>query len=61
MKTEKEIRDRLEKFMDVLQTIKAEYDRYIFTIWEDKYIPDICEEWTRVEAEIKTLSWILGE
>lgn len=61
MKTEKEIRDRLELCLKVFKSINADYDRYIGTIWEDKYIPDICNEWTRVKAEIDTLKWMLGE
>ena len=61
MKTEKEIRDRLERALKDLEIIKADYDKYIGTIWEDKYIEDICYSWDKCEAEIKALKWVLGE
>ena len=61
MKTEKEIRDRLESTLKDLEIIKADYNKYIGTIWEDKYIPDICYDWEECVAEIKALKWVLGE
>lgn len=62
MKTEKEIRDRLDWLLKYLENIKAEYNKYIGTIWwEDKYIMDICCDWDKCEAEIKSLKWVLGE
>lgn len=61
MKTEKEIKDMLELCLKDLEFVKVEYDRYIGTIWEDRYIPDICDNWTAIEAKINILKWILGE
>lgn len=60
MKTEKEIRNMLELCLKDLDALKAEYNKYIGTIYEDKYIPDICNDWDRCEAEIKALRWVLG-
>lgn len=58
MKTEKEIRDKLEKALRDLEYIENVYDN---TPIDSKYIFDICDDITFVEAEIKTLRWMLGE
>lgn len=57
MKTEKEIRDRLAMALKDFKYLEEEYDR----AYKDKDILDICDNMTYVEAEIKTLRWILGE
>lgn len=61
MKTEKEIREMIEFCSKSLDVVKKEYDKYIFTIYEDKYIPDICDEWIKLESKITALKWVLGE
>lgn len=61
MKTEKEIRDRLEVALKQLDRVKAEYNKYIGTMYEDRYIPDICDDWTAIESKVRTLEWVLGE
>lgn len=61
MRTEKEIRDRLEKTMRDLEEIKKEYNDLCFDVRYEKYMVDLCDTWTFVEAEIKTLRWMLGE
>lgn len=58
MKTEKEIRDKLEKALRDLEYIENVYDN---TPIDSKCIFDICDDITFVEAEIKTLRWMLGE
>lgn len=57
MKTEKEIRDRLAMALKDFKYLEEEYDR----AYKDKDILDIFDNMTYVEAEIKTLRWILGE
>lgn len=61
MKTEKEIKEMLEFYLKNLGATKAEYNKYIRTISEDRYIPTICDEWTAIESKIATLKWVLGE
>ena len=61
MKTEKEIRDRLEWLLKILDSIKAEYNKYVGTSLEDRYLVDICADWDECEAKIRTLQWVLGE
>ena len=61
MRTEEAIRDRLEVNLKKLDSIKAEYNKYIGTIYEDRYIPDICDEWTEIESKVNTLRWVLGD
>ena len=61
MKSEKEIREMLEVALKQLDSIKTEYNKYIGTIYEDKYIPYICDDWTEIESKINTLMWVLGE
>lgn len=58
IKTPKEIRDRLEKALKDYEYLKNEFDE---TPFDDKYIINICDDMTYVEAEIKTLRWVLGE
>lgn len=60
MKTEKEIRDRLEVALKQLDSVKAEYNKYIGTIYESRYIPDILDDWTAIESKVRTLEWVLG-
>lgn len=61
MKTEKEIRDMLEMYQKDLERIKAEYNKYIFTMYEERYLQDICDAWTAVESKIMALKWVLRE
>ena len=61
MKTEKEIREMLEFCLKSLDIVKAEYNKYIGTMYEDRYIPDICDEWTAIESKANALMWVLGE
>jgi hypothetical protein len=61
MKTEKEIRNRLEWLLKMLDEIKADYDSYKGTAMGDKFLLDICEDWDRCEIEIGALKWVLGE
>lgn len=61
MKTEKEIREMLGFYLKNLEIVRTEYNKYIGTIYEDKYIPDICDEWTAIESKIRALKWVLGE
>ena len=58
IKTPKEIRDRLEKVLKDYEYLKNEFNE---TPLNDKYIVDICDDMTYVDAEIKTLRWVLGE
>lgn len=60
MKTEKEIREMIEFYSKSLDSVKKAYNKYIFTIDEDKYLPDICDEWTSLESKIVALKWVLG-
>lgn len=60
MKTEKEIRDKLEVALKQLDSVKAEYNKYIGTIYESRYIPDICDDCTAIESKVRTLEWVLG-
>lgn len=57
MKTEKEIRDRLAMALYDFEILEEQYKK----AYKDKDILDICDNMTYVEAEIKTLRWILGE
>lgn len=61
MKSEKEIREMLEFCLKSLDVVKTAYNRYIGTMYEDGYIPDICDEWTAIESKIAALKWVLGE
>jgi hypothetical protein len=61
MKTEQEIRDRLEAKMKELGVIKTEYDHLLGSIYGDKYIEDVCADYVAVASEIRALRWILGE
>jgi len=61
MKTEKEIREMLGFCLKNLEIVRTEYNKYIGTIYEDEYIPDICDEWTAIESKIRALKWVLGE
>ena len=58
IKTPKEIRDRLENVLKDYEYLKKEFDK---TPLDDKYMVEICDDMTFVEAEIKTLQWVLGE
>ena len=59
MRTEKEIRDKLELKLAELKCIRTDYNRYIGTLYEDKYIPDILDAWAKVEGQINVLQWVL--
>lgn len=61
MRTEKEIKDKLELKLAELNKIIADYNRYIGTLYEDKYIPNILDAWAEVEGQVKVLKWVLGE
>lgn len=61
MRSEEAIRKVLETTLKQLDSIKAEYNKYIGTMYEDKYIPDICGDWTALESKVNTLLWVLGE
>lgn len=61
MKTEKEIREMIEFCSKTLDIVKAQYDKYVFTEYENIYLPDICDEWTAIESKIGALKWVLGE
>lgn len=61
MRSEEAIRKVLETTLKQLDSIKAEYNKYIGTMYEDKYIPDICDDWTALESKANTLLWVLGE
>lgn len=61
MKTEKEIRDMLGYYLKSLEIVKAEYNKYIGTMYGEKYLPDIIDEWTAIESKITALKWVLGE
>lgn len=58
IKSKEEIRNRLEKALKNFEYLKKEFDN---TPLDNKYIVDICDDMTYVEAEIKTLRWVLGE
>jgi hypothetical protein len=58
LKTEKEINDRLAKVLKDFEWLKDELDN---TPLDDKHMVDLCDDMTYVEAEIKTLRWVLGE
>ena len=59
MRTEKEIRDRLKIALEDYNNLREEYLNTPY--YKDKYLADICDDMTYIEAEIKTLRWILGE
>ena len=61
MRSEEAIRKALEANLKKLDSIKAECNKYICTIYEDKYIPEICDEWTEIKSKINTLLWVLGD
>lgn len=61
MKTEKEIRERLEWLLKCFDRIKADYNKFVGTEMEDRYLVDICADWDECEAKIRTLKWVLGE
>ena len=61
MRSEEAIRKALEVNLKKLDSIKAEYNKYIGTIYEDKYIPEICDERTEIESKVNTLRWVLGD
>ena len=61
MRTEKEIRDRLARALKNLNCIQEDYNKYIGTLYADKYIPDICDAWTEAETAVSVLRWVLGE
>lgn len=58
LRTEKEINDRLAKALKDFEWLKNEFDN---TPFDDKHIGCLCDDMTYVEAEIKTLQWVLGE
>ncbi len=61
LRTEKEIRERLEFCLKSLDIVKAEYNEYVGTMYEERYLPDIIDEWTTIESKITVLKWVLGE
>ena len=61
MKTEKEIRDMLGYCLKSLDIVKAEYNKYVGTMYEKRYLPDIIDEWTAIQSKITALKWVLGE
>lgn len=58
LKTEKEINDRLAKALKDFEWLNNEFHN---TPWGDKYMVNLCDDMAYVEAEIKTLRWVLGE
>ena len=56
IRTEKEIRDRLARALEDLEWLKKEY---LNTSYADKRMIEIFDDITYVEAEVKTLRWVL--
>jgi hypothetical protein len=61
MRSEEAIRKSLEITLKQLDIIKAEYNKYIGTMYEDMYITDVRDEWTALESKANTLLWVLGD
>ena len=61
MRSEQAIRASLEVALKRMDSIKAEYNKYIDTMYEDRYISDIRDEWTEIESKVNTLLWVLGD
>lgn len=61
MRSEQAIRASLEVALKRRDSIKAEYNKYIGTMYEDRYILDIYDEWAAIESKVNTLLWVLGD
>ena len=58
MKTEKEIRDRLNTLLIERNEVKKEFDKEPY---DSKYAMDIFADLLEIESAIAYLKWVLGE
>ena len=61
MRTEKEIRNRLNLVLTELEDIKKKYCRELFENIGSEYFHDLYEELDRLEVAEAVLKWVLGE
>lgn len=61
MRTEKEIRDRLNLVLTSLEDTKKKYCRELFEKIGSEYFHNLYEELDRLEVVEAVLKWVLGE